>query len=51
MKSGIINVYKEAGFTSFDVVAKMRGILHVKKNRTYGNIGSGCNGSTSGMHW
>ena len=31
MKSGIINVYKEAGFTSFDVVAKMRGILHVKK--------------------
>lgn len=31
MKSGIINVYKEAGFTSFDVVAKMRGILHIKK--------------------
>lgn len=31
MKSGIINVYKEAGYTSFDVVAKLRGILHVKK--------------------
>ncbi len=31
MKSGIINVYKEEGFTSFDVVAKLRGILHFKK--------------------
>lgn len=31
MKSGIINVYKEAGYTSFDVVAKLRGILHIKK--------------------
>ena len=28
---GIINVYKEAGFTSFDVVAKLRGILGQKK--------------------
>ena len=28
---GIINVYKEAGFTSHDVVAKLRGILHFKK--------------------
>lgn len=28
---GIINVYKEKGFTSFDVVAKMRGILKTKK--------------------
>lgn len=28
---GIINVYKEAGFTSHDVVAKLRGILHQKK--------------------
>ncbi|CBK74525.1 hypothetical protein CIY_17850 [Butyrivibrio fibrisolvens 16/4] len=27
MNSGIINVYKEAGYTSFDVVAKLRGIL------------------------
>jgi len=28
---GIINVYKEKGYTSFDVVAKLRGILHMKK--------------------
>lgn len=31
IKSGIINVYKEAGYTSHDVVAKMRGILGMKK--------------------
>ena len=31
MISGVINVYKEAGFTSHDVVAKLRGILHQKK--------------------
>lgn len=29
--NGIINVYKEQGFTSHDVVAKLRGILHTKK--------------------
>lgn len=29
--NGIINVYKEKGFTSFDVVAKLRGILKTKK--------------------
>ena len=28
---GIINVYKEKGFTSHDVVAKLRGILRMKK--------------------
>lgn len=28
---GIINIYKEQGFTSHDVVAKMRGILKMKK--------------------
>lgn len=28
---GIINIYKEEGFTSHDVVAKLRGILHQKK--------------------
>ena len=28
---GIINVYKEKGFTSHNVVAKLRGILHIKK--------------------
>jgi len=31
MLNGIINVYKEKGFTSHDVVAKLRGILHQKK--------------------
>ena len=31
MISGIVNVYKEKGFTSFDVVAKMRGVFHQKK--------------------
>ena len=31
MYDGIINVYKEPGYTSFDVVAKLRGILHQKK--------------------
>lgn len=31
VKSGIINVYKEAGYTSHDVVARMRGILGQKK--------------------
>ncbi|MBE5867756.1 MAG: tRNA pseudouridine(55) synthase TruB [Lachnospiraceae bacterium] len=31
MYNGIINIYKEAGFTSHDVVAKMRGILKQKK--------------------
>lgn len=31
MLSGVINVYKEKGYTSHDVVAKMRGILKQKK--------------------
>lgn len=31
MVNGIINVHKEAGFTSHDVVAKLRGILKQKK--------------------
>lgn len=31
MINGIINVYKEKGYTSHDVVAKLRGILHQKK--------------------
>lgn len=29
--NGVINVYKENGYTSHDVVAKLRGILHQKK--------------------
>ena len=31
MYNGVINIYKEKGFTSFDVVAKLRGILKQKK--------------------
>ena len=31
MLNGIINVYKEEGFTSNDVVARLRGILHQRK--------------------
>ena len=31
MINGIINVYKECGYTSHDVVAKLRGILKQKK--------------------
>ncbi len=34
---GIINIYKEAGFTSFDVVAKLRGIL---RERRMGHTGT-----------
>ena len=29
--NGVINIYKEKGFTSHDVVAKLRGILKIKK--------------------
>ncbi len=35
--NGIVNIYKEAGFTSFDVVAMMRGIL---KERKIGHTGT-----------
>ncbi len=31
MINGVINVYKEKGYTSHDVVAKLRGITHQKK--------------------
>ena len=31
MYNGIINVYKEKGYTSHDVVARLRGILKQKK--------------------
>ena len=34
---GIINIYKEAGYTSHDVVAKLRGIL---KQRKIGHTGT-----------
>ena len=31
MWNGLLNVYKEAGYTSNDVVARLRGILRQKK--------------------
>lgn len=31
MYNGVLNVYKEKGYTSHDVVAKLRGILKQKK--------------------
>ena len=31
MYNGILNIYKEKGFTSFDVCAKLRGVFHQKK--------------------
>ncbi|MCD8121616.1 MAG: tRNA pseudouridine(55) synthase TruB [Clostridiales bacterium] len=31
MRDGVLNVYKERGYTSHDVVAKLRGILRMKK--------------------
>ena len=31
MYNGILNIYKEKGYTSHDVVAKLRGILKQKK--------------------
>ena len=37
MINGIINIYKEAGFTSHDVVAKLRGIV---KQRKIGHTGT-----------
>ena len=36
--NGVINVYKEAGFTSHDVVAKLRGIVKQKKIGPYGEL-------------
>lgn len=37
MFHGVINIYKEPGYTSHDVVAKLRGILNAEKNRPYRN--------------
>ena len=38
MINGVINVYKEPGYTSHDVVAKLRGILKQKKDGVWENI-------------
>ena len=63
MLDGVLNIYKEKGYTSHDVVAKMRGILRQKKightgtrykknrkskkGRPYGYLGPGRRGSSS----
>ena len=36
--NGVINVYKEKGYTSHDVVAKLRGILKIKKTGHTGTL-------------
>ena len=48
---GIINVKKEAGMTSHDVVFKLRKILGTKEDRPWGNAGSRCGGSASDCSW
>lgn len=48
---GIIVIHKEKGFTSHDVVAKLRGILHMEEDRPYRHSGPGCNRSASGGSW
>ncbi|MBR5337502.1 MAG: tRNA pseudouridine(55) synthase TruB [Lachnospiraceae bacterium] len=42
--NGIINIYKEKGFTSHDVVAKLRGILKMKKIGHTGTLDPGAEG-------
>ncbi len=37
MIHGVLNVYKEKGYTSHDVVAKLRGIVKAEKDRAYRN--------------
>lgn len=44
MINGIINVYKEAGYTSHDVVARLRGILKQKKIGHTGTLDPGAVG-------
>lgn len=46
---GVIVIRKEKGFTSHDVVAKLRGILHMKKIGHTGTLDrSGCRRSAPG---
>lgn len=44
MFNGMLNVYKEEGYTSHDVVAKLRGILHQKKIGHTGTLDPGAVG-------
>ena len=47
MMNGIINIYKEKGFTSFDVVAKLRGILKTRKIGHTGTLDPDAEGCVS----
>ena len=49
MVNGIINVYKEKGYTSFDVVAKLRGIFHQKKIGHTGTLDPNAQGVLPGL--
>ena len=49
MVNGIINVYKEKGYTSFDVVAKLRGIFHQKKIGHTGTLDPDAQGVLSAL--
>ncbi len=51
MYNGIINVYKEKGYTSFDVVARMRGDLWTEENRSYRDVRSGCGRRAASLPW
>ncbi len=49
MYHGIINVYKEPGYTSHDVVARLRGILRQKKIGHTGTLDPAAQGRPSGV--
>lgn len=49
--NGIIVIRKEKGYTSHDVVAKLRGILHMKKIGHTGTLDPEAEGSSSGSPW
>lgn len=51
MLDGIINIYKEKGYTSHDVVAKLRRITGQKKIGHTGTLDPDAGGSASGMSW
>ena len=50
MYHGIINVYKEPGYTSHDVVARLRGILRQKKIGHTGTLDPAAKGVRSEEH-
>ncbi len=51
MLDGFLNVYKEQGYTSFDVVAKLRGILKQKKIGHTGTLDPMAEGVLFGVSW